>query len=112
MVVEAGVVVVVTSLLTCRWCVVVVVVVPSCRCAVVVVVAPDPGVVVVVVVGGRCHEGHRLAAHGGRGCVDGVADRPVQPRAAFQLWTAVAAGAPVSGCGRPARIVAGRKTAP
>ena len=33
-------------------------------------------------------------------------------RAAFQLWTAVVAGVPVNGWGRPLRIVAGRQTAP
>ena len=43
---------------------------------------------------------------------EGVADRLVQPRAAFQLWTAVVAGEPVSGWGRPLRMVAGRHTAP
>jgi hypothetical protein len=42
----------------------------------------------------------------------GVTDRLVHPLAAFQLWTAAAAGAPVSGCGRPATMVAGRNTAP
>ena len=44
--------------------------------------------------------------------VEGPADRSVQLRAAFQLWTAVAAGAPVNGWGTPSRIVAGRQTAP
>ena len=44
--------------------------------------------------------------------VDGVADRLVQLRAAFQLWTAVVAGVPVSGWGTPSRMVAGRQTAP
>jgi hypothetical protein len=44
--------------------------------------------------------------------VDGPAARPVQLRAAFQLWRAVAAGVPVNGCGTPSRIVAGRQTAP
>ena len=29
--------------------------------------------------------------------VEGVGERPVQPRAAVQLWSAVAAGAPVNG---------------
>jgi hypothetical protein len=42
----------------------------------------------------------------------GVVDRLVQLRAAFQLAMAVVAGAPVSGCGTPLRIVAGRQTAP
>ncbi len=44
--------------------------------------------------------------------VVGVADRLVQLRAAFQLATAVVAGAPVSGWGTPLRMVAGRQTAP
>lgn len=43
--------------------------------------------------------------------VEGVAARLVQVRAAFQLCRAVCAGAPVSGWGRPLRMVAGRKAA-
>ncbi len=83
---------------------------------VVVVVLPPPdapGAVVVVVVG--------AAGGATKGTVsprmvvtlaDGVADRLVQLRAAFQLVTAAVAGAPVSGWGTPLRIVAGRHTAP
>jgi hypothetical protein len=43
--------------------------------------------------------------------LEGVTVKLVQPRAAFQLWLAAAAGCPVSGWGSPASMVAGRKTA-
>ena len=85
--------------------------------AVVVVVPPplveDDGLVVVVVVTG--------AGGATNGTVspcsvvrlgEGSAVRLVQARAAFQLWMAAAAGARVSGWGRPATIVAGRQTTP
>lgn len=78
---------------------------------VVVVAAPELGaVVVVVVVGGatKATVSPCMVAV----LVEAAADRPVQPLAAFQLWRAVAAGAPLRGWGRPARIVAGRNTAP
>jgi hypothetical protein len=42
--------------------------------------------------------------------VEGPAVRLVHARAAFQLWTAAAAGAPVRGWGKPAPMVAGRQT--
>jgi hypothetical protein len=79
--------------------------------AVVVVVAADPGAVVVVVVAGgatKATVSPRMVA----ALVEGVADSPVHPRAAFQLWSAVAAGVPLRGWGSPARIVAGRNTTP
>jgi hypothetical protein len=41
----------------------------------------------------------------------GAAERPVQPRAASQLATAVCAAVPVRGWGNPLTSVAGRKTA-
>jgi hypothetical protein len=68
----------------------------------VVVVAPPPvdvpAVVVVVVVGGAGGATNgtvslRMVVR----LVEGPVDRSVQLRAAFQLWTAVAAGAPVNG---------------
>jgi hypothetical protein len=83
---------------------------------VVVVVLPPPdapGAVVVVVAGGA--GGATKGTVSPRMVVtlaDGVADRFVHPRAAFQLVTAAVAGAPVSGCGTPLRSVAGRHTAP
>lgn len=43
--------------------------------------------------------------------VDGAAARLVQLRAPLQLWMAALAGCPVSGWGRPERMVAGRHTA-
>jgi len=80
--------------------------------AVVVVVAPEPGAVVVVVAvvdAGGATKGTVSPCMVAR-LVAGVTDRLVQLRAAFQLWTAAAAGAPVSGWGSPERIVAGRNT--
>lgn len=41
----------------------------------------------------------------------GAAERPVQPRAAAQLFAAVCAAVPVRGWGNPLTSVAGRKTA-
>lgn len=41
----------------------------------------------------------------------GAAERPVQPRAAAQLFIAVCAAVPVRGWGNPLTSVAGRKTA-
>ena len=77
---------------------------------VVVVVPPDPvgGGVVVAVAGAT----KGMVCPDMVACVlEGVAVRLVQPRAAFQLWMAAAAGCPVSGWGNPATMVAGRKTA-
>ena len=86
--------------------------------ATVVVVVPlplveDEGLVVVVVVAGVGGATNGTVSP----CsvvrlVEGPAVRLVQARAAFQLWIAAAAGAPVSGWGRPATIVAGRQTTP
>ena len=42
---------------------------------------------------------------------DGVTARLVQLRALLQFWMAAVAGCPVSGCGNPPKIVAGRHTA-
>ena len=66
---------------------------PDPLVVVVVVVAPELGVVVVVAVavaGGatKATVSPCIVA----ALVEGVADRPVQPRAAVQLWSAVAAG--------------------
>jgi hypothetical protein len=110
-VVEAGVVVLVVVLLPE---VVVLVVDPPDAGALVVVLPPlDDAAVVVVVAGG--------AGGATKGTVSprmvasvavGVGDKLVQLRAAFQLETAVVAGAPDSGWGTPSRMVAGRQTAP
>jgi len=77
--------------------------------AVVVVVAADPGAVVVVVVAGgatKATVSPRMVA----ALVEGVADSPVHPRAAFQLWSAVAAACR-SGAGgaRPGSLRAGTR---
>ena len=91
---------------------------PSPVVVVDVVVAPEPEppvVVVVVVVVVAATGGATKATVSPRmvaALAEGVADNPVQPRAAFQLWSAVAAGAPLRGWGSPARIVAGRNTTP
>lgn len=83
---------------------------PEPDVVVVVVAAPELGAVVVVVaVGGGATNGTvspRMVAR----VVAGVTERLVPARAAFQLWRAAAAGAPVSGWGSPDRIVAGRNT--
>ena len=79
---------------------------------VVVVVAPELGAVVVVVAvvdAGGATKGTVSPCMVAR-LVAGVTDNLVQLRAAFQLLTAAAAGAPVSGWGSPDRIVAGRNT--
>jgi hypothetical protein len=86
---------------------------PDPLVVVVVVVAPELGVVVVVAVavaGGatKATVSPCIVA----ALVEGAADRPVQLRAAVQLWSAVAAGVPLRGWGSPARIVAGRNTTP
>ena len=73
-----------------------------------VVVVELPGVVVVVTVAGAATNGS-VSARMVATLDDGVAERFVQPRAAVQLAVAAVAGAPVKGCGTPARMVAGRK---
>ena len=73
-------------------------------------VVPVFGAVVVVVVGGATNGVVSPVMEAA--LAEGVAERLVQPRAPFQLCTAAAAGAPVSGWGSPARIVAGRNVAP
>ncbi len=90
--------------------VVVLVVDPPVVGAVLVVVLPPPAdaAVVVVVAGGAAGAtkgtvSPRMVAS----VVVGVADRLVQLRAAFQLATAVVAGVPDSGWGKPLRMVAG-----
>lgn len=67
------------------------------------------GAVVVVVVG-RATKGAVSPATVAR-LAAGAAERPVQPRAASQLATAVCAAVPVRGWGNPLTSVAGRKTA-
>ena len=84
---------------------VVVVVVVAAATVVVVAVA---GVVVVVVVVVGATNGFVSPPSEARLAV-GVADRFVQLSAASQLWSAVAAGVPLRGWGRPLTIVAGRK---
>ena len=83
----------------------VVVVVVAAATVVVVAVA---GVVVVVVVVVGATNGFVSPPSEARLAV-GVADRFVQLSAASQLWSAVAAGVPLRGWGRPLTIVAGRK---
>lgn len=71
----------------------------------------DEGLVVVVVVAdaGGATNGTDSPCNVVR-LVEGPAVRLVHARAAFQLWTAAAAGAPVRGWGKPATMVAGRQT--
>ena len=66
-------------------------------------------VVVVVVVGGATKGAVSPATVAWLAA--GAAERPVQPRAASQLATAVCAAVPVRGWGNPLTSVAGRKTA-
>ena len=84
---------------------------PDPLVVVVVVVAPELGVVVVVAVAGGATKA-TVSPCIVAALVEGAADRPVQLRAAVQLWSAVAAGVPLRGWGSPARIVAGRNTTP
>lgn len=65
-------------------------------------------VVVVVVVGATKGEVSPLSD---AWLLLGVGDRFVQLRAAFQLWSAVAAGVPLRGWGRPPTMMAGRNVA-
>jgi hypothetical protein len=80
---------------------------------VVVVPEPPPAVVVVVVevvvVGAVGAVKGMVSAASEARLLDGAAARLVQLRAACQACTAAAAGGPLNGCGRPARMLAGRQ---
>ena len=71
---------------------------------------PGAAVVVVVVVVGGATKGE-VSPLSDAWLRLGVADRFVQLRAAFQLWSAVAAAAPLKGWGSPPTMMAGRKVA-